>query len=182
MKNKQERIQSAFHVENRNYQVLQQSFLICLLNQYCEIHLTKQKKRSHVTLPFFTIEKIIFNDDDVVNFNEIIEKRCTEIKSFDISKGVSLKTASRRYKSNRITEVLHLLMDFIRQHENPFITRTTFGKNGAKQMEIIEKCIVNGNELNKFDIMEIGIEKNCFFDHVITNQNVCILKQGFIKL
>ena len=143
------KIQSPFHIENRNYQVIQQSFLITLLNQYCEIHLTKQKKRSHVTLPFFTIEKIIFSDSDVILFNDLVEKRCTEIKNYDIQNGVAIKTAARRYKSNKITEVLHLLMDLVRMYEDPFITRTTFGKNGAKQMEIIEQCYINGMLLKK---------------------------------
>ena len=93
-----------------------------------------------------------------------------------------MKTAARRYKSNKITEVLHLLMDLVRMYEDPFKTRTTIGKNGAKQMEIIEKCFVNGKMLTKDDVMEIGIEKNCFYDHIINTQTKCVLKKGMINL
>ena len=89
----------------RNYQVCQQCLLLGLLNQYGEIHISKAKKKTNVTLPFLTIEKIIFKQNDEIEINKIIKQRCLEQKEFYLKSGIPLKTVERRMKNNKIISI-----------------------------------------------------------------------------
>ena len=166
----------------RNYQVCQQCLLIALLNQYGEIQISKEKKRSNVTLPFFTVDYVCFENNDKIDITQFIEKRCYEQRIKDIKEGISEKTAQRRFKSNKAVEILHLLMDIVSEFQQCFETKTSVGKNGAKKMETIISCNWNGNYYDQNAIELIGMDINAQLYSLISNNNSIVLPRGCINL
>ena len=166
----------------RNYQVYQQSLLISLLNQYAEIHISKPKKRSTSTCPFFTIDKIIFNQNDEIEISRLAERRSYEKKINDLDNNISIQTANRRYKNNKIIEILHILMDLLNEFIQPFETKTSEGRNGATKMETITKCRIGEMELNEEGIIEFGQSVNKQIMNLIQINDHLILSQFSISL
>ena len=130
------------YTQDRNYLACEQCILIALLNKHCEIRLQRARKRSNTTIPFFTIESIKFAEDDIVYLNSYIENRCKQIFEYDISNGVTQKTAKRRYKTNRNYEVIHALIDFLRIQGEYIETTMTRMKLGVIQRETLEQQVV----------------------------------------
>ena len=141
---------------DRNYLACEQCILIALLNKHCEIRLQRARKRSNTTIPFFTIESIKFGPNDIVYLNSYIEKRCKQIYEYDISSGVTEKTAKRRYKTNRNNEVIHALIDFLRIKGEQIETVLTRQKLGVIQRETLIGCSLDGNWVCKSNIYDFG--------------------------
>ena len=79
----------------RNYQTEQQSLFIGLLNMVYNITIDHPRKRSKITLPFFTITRIS-TDKEVIELKEILCYRLEHLRNEDIKRGCTPKTAARR--------------------------------------------------------------------------------------
>lgn len=135
--------------EIRNFQTVQQAVLIGLLNQFSDIIFKQPAKKSVTTQQYMRIKSIIFTEEDTVSFAEFLKRRCLEHYNWDITHDVPLKTAKRRYQTNKKTDGLHLMMDILSELGFVFHTKMTEGKSGTVKLEnIIEvtrhgKCIVH---------------------------------------
>ena len=157
---------------HRNYQVFQQSILICLLNKYADITIKRERKRSNVTLPFFTISNVVFNDNDIIDIDSYVQKRCIEIKEYDLNHNINIKTATRRFKTNRITEVIHTLIDLLRIQNEEIKTTMTRYKEGIKQSETMIKCQIEDREMNEKEIKKYGEYINSFLKTNMINDEI----------
>ena len=157
---------------HRNYQVFQQSILICLLNKYADITIKRERKRSNVTLPFFTISNVVFNDNDIIDIDSYVQKRCIEIKEYDLNHNINIKTATRRFKTNRITEVIHTLIDLLRIQNEEIKTTMTRYKEGIKQSETMIKCQIEDREMNENEIKKYGEYINSFLKMNMVNDEI----------
>ncbi|ELP91426.1 hypothetical protein EIN_155330 [Entamoeba invadens IP1] len=163
----------------RNYQVYQQAVLIALLNQHADIIITPQKKKSNVTLPFFTIKSVVFSPTDRVDLTYIVEKRCKQQMEMDVARGISSKTAMRRYKTNRVAENLHMVLDLLFEFDNLFVIKTTNGKNGANRLDTVTAALLPNNEWISYDdITEIGSQLNSFIANMLTQNESITLGKG----
>ena len=144
------------YINHRNYQVFQQSILLTLLNKFASITIKREKKKSNTTLPFFTIHSITFINNDKLDFDNFIHKRCSEMKEYDITNGINMKTATRRYKTNRITEVIHTLIDLLRIYGEEIETNMTRYKEGIKQSETMIGITIKGKQYNETEIKKEG--------------------------
>ena len=143
--------------EYLNSQTFQQAVFICLLNQHCEIKVVKPIKRSVVTDQFIRIHSIVYFDEEIL-FEDLVDKRCQEIKNDEIKDGASEKTATRRYQTYRRIETNHLLMDMLYIIGYDMDLRMTEGKKGIVKLE---NCIsiAKDNTIivhDKKDVARIG--------------------------
>ena len=178
MKQKTKRqIENSIHYSNhRNYQCFQQAILITLINNYADITVKRERKRSNTTVPFFTISNITFNKKDIIDFEIYIQKRCIEIKEYDLNHNVNMKTATRRYKTNRITEVIHTLIDILKIKNEKIETTKTRYKEGIKQSETMIGCEISGRMMKEYDIKKYGEEINMYLKNMINNDEIKIMK------
>ncbi|EDR27683.1 hypothetical protein EDI_162850 [Entamoeba dispar SAW760] len=123
--------------EIRNSQTIQQAVLIGALNYYADIIFKQPAKKSITTHQYMRIKSVNFSDENVVSFAEFLKTRCYEHFRYDISHGVALKTAKRRYQTNKKTDGLHLLMDLLNELGFEFNTKLTEGKSGTIKLENI---------------------------------------------
>lgn len=148
----------------KNYQAVQECILIGLLNPYCDIRIKKPYKKSTVTIPFVVIEKIIFNQHDSINIAEFIEKRCQERMEYELKIGVSPQTALRRYKTNKFTETIHLLMDLLIEKGFFFHTSIPPQKQHCQPHETIHSIFdKEGKYYTKNSIISTGTLINTYF-------------------
>ncbi|ELP84841.1 hypothetical protein EIN_283970 [Entamoeba invadens IP1] len=153
----------------RNYQVYQQAVLLALLNQHAEIVLSPQKKKSNVTLPFFTVKSVIFNQTDRVELTHFVEKRCKKQMENDVANGISSKTALRRYKTNRVAENLHMVLDLLFEFDYLFVIKTTHGKNGANKLDTVTSCMLpNKVWMTQEQIVSVGMEINSNLSKILS--------------
>ena len=159
---------------HRNYQAFQQAILITLLNNYAVITVKKERKRSNVTVPFFTISSVIFNEIDEIDIDQYVQKRCIEIKEYDLTHNINPKTATRRYKTNRVTEVIHTLIDLLRIKDERIETTTTRYKEGVKQSETMIGCRIGGKNMREKEIKVYGEHVNTYLHERMMNDEVRI--------
>ncbi|KAL7717590.1 TATA-binding protein-associated phosphoprotein [Entamoeba marina] len=123
----------------RNYQTIQETICIALLNQFSDISIKQPTKKSVVTQQFMRINTISFGDEDDIDVTGFLRGRCLDHKNFDLKSGVSTKTADRRYQNNKKIEMLHLLIDLLMVNGYHFKTKTTEGKSGVFKLEAIKE-------------------------------------------
>ncbi|KAL7714632.1 TATA-binding protein-associated phosphoprotein [Entamoeba marina] len=163
----------------RNYQAWQQAVYVCLLNSTCEITFNKPVKSCKTTTQFFSIKKLNFGGDDVIDVDEFLQSRSCEKLKRDKLKGVSTKTASRRYDNNKFGESLHLLMDILTENGYFINARKSNGRNNSD-------CIYSAKEIfyktkliaTTQDIVEYGeIINNYLLKCVKSNDFFCPCKK-----
>jgi len=152
----------------RNYQVYQQAIFIALLNQFFELLVKAPVKRSVVSLQLLRIESIKYLSD-IIGVNDFVMARCKEKYKKDISSGIGEKTAKRRSDTNRVTELLHLLQDLLREKGFAFHSKFTDGKNGAQIIETV--CSIQGPDGFFISQQEI-IHKGALISKYLTDKLV----------
>ena len=98
--------------QKNQFYVLQQTFLISLLNKHFTIELQRPKKQATKLSQFFSILKI-YNENERICFDDLVDVRCRELFRCDIENNISVKTAKRRLTTNRKIECIHLLEDVL---------------------------------------------------------------------
>ena len=152
--------------EIRNFQTLQQSILISLLNRYADITFKQPAKKSITTQQYMRIKTIKFSEENTINFADFLKRRCSEHYDWDIQHGVPSKTAKRRYQTNKKTDGLHLLMDFLIELGFHFNTKLTEGKMGTIKLENIIEIKKNDKIIvNMKDFQQIGLNINCILNN-----------------
>lgn len=114
----------------RNYQTAQQGVFIGLLNTVYNITIDHPRKKSKITLPFYTIVKIS-TDKEVVEVKEIMSYRLQHLHDQDVAQGCTEKTAARRQEVYRVTEQLHILMNLMRDIGFEVESKKTTGNKGT---------------------------------------------------
>lgn len=170
----QQKENARMYTEHRNYQSYQQSVLIALINKYGDVVIRKEKKRSNKTVPFYTIQTIIFGSNDKINFDDYIQRRCTEKKTSDILNGINEKTATRRYKTNKITEVLHTLIDLLMIRDEELEISSTRYKAGITRTETMIGFYVERERYGENEIKTIGNQINQYLQQLLVNGEVRI--------
>lgn len=136
----------------RNYQTQQQSILLALLNQSFDILIELPKKKSIVSLPFLKIVKLQ-NENEIINFNDVITGIVKKLYDEDIASGVTDKTSTRRIEANRITETIKLMTELA--GKKGFVSHTCdIGKKRIR--ENVQKISFDGIEFDTNDIAEKG--------------------------
>ena len=138
----------------RNYQTAQQGVFIALLNMVYNVTIDHPRKRSKITLPFFTVIKIS-TDKEVVEIKEIMSYRLQHLHQEDMSHGCTEKTAARRQEVYRVTEQLHILMNLMRDIGFDIDSKKTTGNKG-NQKETARKIKFNDFVFDREFIEERG--------------------------
>ncbi|ELP91659.1 hypothetical protein EIN_206760 [Entamoeba invadens IP1] len=119
--------------KSRNYQTEQQGVFIALLNMFYDVTIEHPRKKSKITLPFFTVIKIE-SDEEAIDVRENVGEKMSELHRKDVEGGCSEKTAARRQEVYRVAEQLHILMDLLRDVGFDLDTKTTTGnKSNVKE-------------------------------------------------
>ena len=138
----------------RNYQTEQQSLFIGLLNMVYNITIDHPRKKSKITLPFFSITRIS-TDKEVIELKEIMSYRLHHLHQEDVKRGCSEKTAARRQEVYRVSEQLHILMNLLRDIGFQIESKKTTGNKGT-QKESARKIFYNDFSFDKNYIEERG--------------------------
>ncbi|GAB1222700.1 hypothetical protein ENUP19_0121G0175 [Entamoeba nuttalli] len=164
--------------EARNNFTLQQTLCICLLSRWCRITIKKPTRRSCVTEQFFRINSIE-HEEDKIDVYSFLKKRCNEMYLFDIQRGVSEKTAIRRYQNNKKIEVIHLMEDILREYGVELETKTTEGKSGINRLENITGIYIS-NQVIPFDglIMNLIEINHILLNNVLQSNGELIIDQN----
>ncbi|GAB1225082.1 hypothetical protein ENUP19_0241G0007 [Entamoeba nuttalli] len=152
---------STVYREMRNYQVYQQALFLGILNQSSSMIIQKPIKKAIVTQQLVTVNSLQFSRDDQIAISDLIERRCKEMMKLDLSNGLREKTAIRRYETNKVTEVLHLLSDILNEFGFTFRTSKTTGKNKSAIAETVNVMYFKGRKAySKQQITQIGMKIN----------------------
>ncbi|KAL7713699.1 BAG domain-containing protein [Entamoeba marina] len=143
----------------RNFQTQQQGILLGLLSLHYDICIEAPKKKSVVTQPFLKVIKLC-NDKECIPVGEIVSSIVEKLHEEDISKGVSSKTAMRRYEVNRISEQLLLLASLLKK-----VGSEIKAKNIGKKRLREKICSIHYESLifDLNDIQRKGSQINAFF-------------------
>ena len=147
--------------KSRNYQVYQQCILIALLSSFFDVVIKQPVKRSVVSLQMLRIISISSKQtNEVINVDEFVTQRCKEKYENDL-RNISMKTAKRRYDTNRISELIHLLIDILFEENYRFSSKFTDGKNGAPVVETVNAIFTPDQRVfTKQDIITKGMRIN----------------------
>ena len=160
-----------------NYQCSVESILLVLLSQYCKIEISKPSKKCLVTQQFLKIMTINFGEDDSINVNDLIDKRCISRKEYEIKNDSNESTASRRIQGYKRIETIHLLVDLLREFNYKFKSKYVEGKKGVLKLEVVESIYHNDKLLFDLDtIHQKGCRINNFlYDLIVSSGSPYIL-------
>ncbi|ELP84515.1 hypothetical protein EIN_169600 [Entamoeba invadens IP1] len=136
-----------YKMDIRTVQASQECICIGLLNDFCSFTFKQPAKKSTVSPQFVRLSSLTFENGECLNVEEFVKKRCEKILKDDIKDGIQAKTAQRRFETNKKTEVIHLLVDILREKGYFFGTRMTVGKVGTKKTEYVTDVWKNGKYL-----------------------------------
>ncbi|ELP91644.1 hypothetical protein EIN_206310 [Entamoeba invadens IP1] len=163
----------------RALQTAQECICIALLNKYCSFSFKQPAKKSTVAPQFLRICKVTFSVGDEVDFEDIVKKRCLRVLQDDIIAGIPSKTAQRRFETNKKTEMIHLLIDMLREFGYFFQTRMTVGKSGTVKAENIIEIWKSGIKMfGCKDIEEKGVKVSKYLADQGKNEKEFIIKKN----
>ncbi|ELP92127.1 hypothetical protein EIN_380740 [Entamoeba invadens IP1] len=166
----------------RNYQAEQQAILLGLLNQSSEIVISKPPKKTSSTLQFLNIKSITFNNQQTINFDELIMRRREEKILAEMNNGIPEKTAVRRMDNFKFTECLHALTDLLFLSGYLFNVKQSTGKNNDKYDTLLSIYFKNTLLYNTVDIENFGSAINTKIVSVMDKSNNFTLHQGDLRL
>ncbi|KAL7722539.1 TATA-binding protein-associated phosphoprotein [Entamoeba marina] len=95
---------------DQDNELLQEVFLLYLLNPFCSIELIKPSNRIK-TIPYmYRINKILFTHEDM-NFTKTVENILFQIVESEVANGLQREKAKRHSETNRISVTINLLID-----------------------------------------------------------------------
>lgn len=167
--------------EVRNYQAEQEGVFLALLNHEFEITIEVPQKRSVVTLNYFKILKLQ-NDKEIIEFDELLQKRLKDMKKEDFSNGVKESVALRRFEQNKIPESIHLLIEMLSER-NYILKTSSMGKRNSRSS--VEELYMDGTVFNREEIQQKGTNIiNCFLDRMknMKRKRVLVIEKNDIEL
>ncbi|ELP92262.1 hypothetical protein EIN_118460 [Entamoeba invadens IP1] len=163
--------------ERRSNHVLTEAVCIAAINQVAKIELCRPSRKTFVAQPFLPIVKIIFSQTDVVDFEQIVEKRILERFNFDLLNNVTEETALRRLKKNRTTESMQLLIDLSEENGVTFQCAHSSGKNNVMVIDYIQRMRFAGRT---FELNELETKGKIIHEHIsklfVTRKKVVLEK------
>ena len=163
----------------KEFYVVQQGVLLSLLNNYCNIILTHQKKQSIVTSSFPLLLMLQFDEEDHIDIQELADKICRPLYEKELQSVNKRQTAVRRFEKNKKNFIQHLLIDLLREKGFVFQSKMSRKSSKTQQLERIEKIYFNGKCLMDFhEFILKGYTINTLINDMLTR---CMSSRIFIK-
>ena len=163
----------------KEFYVVQQSVLLSLLNNYCDIILTHQKKQSVVTSSFPLLLTLQFENEEPIDIQDLADKMCRPLYQQELQSVNKRQTAVRRFEKNKKSFVQHLLIDMLREKGIVFESKMSRKSSKTQQFERIEKIYVNGKLFMNFkQFISKGYQINTLINDMLTR---CIASKMLIK-
>ena len=152
---------------NKEYESCQQMFLLSLINSHFNVILCKGSKQSLSSIP--RIVKLL-NDDDEVDFLNLVNQQCTALYQKDIKTNISMNTAQKRLEKNKRVFASNLLLDIALELGYSFTINTTRRTGRTIQLDRIEQVFYEGKYLyDHQDVINIGSKANNYFKEVLVD-------------
>ena len=161
--------------EVRDQQIFVHSMLIGLMNSIATITLKQPKVKTIVTESFIPIKSLEFTKEDVVEFDDVIERCVEERKLYDIEHGVTSINAHRRKKMNRLTMSIDLLLDLLELNGMKYTSIKSIGKNGALVIDYVQSIHWKNISYNLDQIMEKGKLIHELLDEKVKNGKYSVI-------
>ncbi|ELP89033.1 hypothetical protein EIN_164330 [Entamoeba invadens IP1] len=169
-------------IEVRNNQVYEAAVLLYLINKHFNIEMIIPQKKAVVYEQFFLVERI-WSGEDKVDVRKFVNKRCDERIEFEISEGVSFKTARRRRNTNVFTETINMFVDFLREMGYFVETKVCGGKRVQFKEEYITAIFYGNDLIFGFDeIKRIGKELVGLYQEKTENAKVMVFEKNEFNL
>ncbi|ELP89274.1 hypothetical protein EIN_487760 [Entamoeba invadens IP1] len=161
----------------KNFEAIQESYLLGLLNAFCSFTFEKPAKKSKVTFQFVKTTTLHFGQD-VVRIRDITEANCKCRAELERSVGVSEDKVKRRFDKNKNIFLTNMLFDFALEYGYFFNSKLARNTGGAIQMDKIKDVFYNGELVcQQSDMMIRGIALNKYFSSLTVNED----KQGRVS-
>ncbi|BFU25306.1 hypothetical protein CL6EHI_198780 [Entamoeba histolytica] len=172
------------YVDNRNYQSKVRAFCIALLNRHCDVEVKQRRNVKVLTLPFFQIKKLQFNnsEDGVIDLQELVKRRVYGLEEKDIQNNINIQRVMYRKKKNGYRESINIINDILSEIGYFICSTQTPGRYSSVKMDIVKSIIVNGVVYNKNEIERIGEEICKEIEKRIGKEKTVLVKQNDNKL
>ncbi|KAL7721797.1 TATA-binding protein-associated phosphoprotein [Entamoeba marina] len=97
--------------ELKDFESIQLSIQLSLLNKYCSFVLQKPEKQSKVTLPFVKVLSVIFEEE--INVEQLAEQSSNYYLNKDKESGAKSNVLFRRFERNKKAFILNFLQDLL---------------------------------------------------------------------
>ena len=140
-----------------------------MINTITSITLKKPKVRTIVTESFIPVKYIQFTHEDIIEFDDVIERSVEQRKEYDIQHGVTSVNAHRRKKMNRLTMSIDLLLDLLELNGLSYTSIRSIGKNGALIIDYVQTIDFRDKHFSLEDIMDKGKQIHQLLDEKVQN-------------
>ena len=162
----------------KNYDAVQQCFLIALLNRHFNVTLLYPTKLSVLTLNTFRIDKVS-DGVSTVNVCEFSKEQCKEMFTQDKESGTKVATATKLYEKNRRVFTINYLSDLALEDGYFFDITPSKKHKFSIWMDRIERVWYNGQfAFSKEDIVRIGTAVNEYIFHSFKDSNTYTLEMN----
>ncbi|KAL7719576.1 TATA-binding protein-associated phosphoprotein [Entamoeba marina] len=155
----------------KNFESIQEAILIGLLSKFGSFTLLRPLKRSKVTFQTIKVESVSFSND-TININELVEQHCKQRYEMELSNGISIEKAKRRFDKNRFIFLSNLLLDLSLEFGYFFDTKMSRNTGGSIQLEKIRRTFYDNHLLFDYHEMVIrGVALNKYLFKITDNKS-----------
>ncbi|EMD45437.1 Hypothetical protein EHI5A_204400 [Entamoeba histolytica KU27] len=155
----------------------EQGVLLYLLNQYYDLVIKRQPKRSTLTLSCPHVESIQF-EDEILDIDHFAEEQCKAL-SFQSDSQLKRKTLQRRMTKNKIYFIQNLLIDLLREKGLFFESKLAKITSKTIRLERINRVFYkNKLMLDCKQIHQLGNKINNYLLSLVETKKSFFIKQG----
>ncbi|BFU21517.1 hypothetical protein EHI8A_192760 [Entamoeba histolytica HM-1:IMSS-B] len=144
----------------KNFESIQQAFLIALLNKFGSFILERPIKRSKVTFQTLKVKSFSLLKE-TIEVAELVDSCCKARSEVELSHGISKERVKRRFDKNRFIFLSNLLLDIATELGYFFETKMARNAGGVIQLEKIRKTFYHSQLLfSQEEMMVRGVALN----------------------
>lgn len=146
----------------KNFESIQQAFLLGLLTQFGSFTIERPIKKAKVTFQILKVQSFSL-PTETINIAEWVELFCKQRSELELQSGVKQERVKRRYDKNRFIFLSNYLLDVASEFGFFFDTKMSRNTGGAIQLEKIrnvywqnkllfrqQEMMIKGIALNKY--------------------------------
>jgi len=163
----------------KNFESIQQAFLIGLLSRFGSFILERPIKKSKVTFQILKVQSFTISTE-TINVAEVVEMFCRQRAEGELKAGIAKEKVKRRFDKNRFIFLSNYLLDISSEFGYFFETKMSRNTGGSLQLEKIRNVFFNSKLLcDQHEMMIKGIALNKYIFSLTDNlEKVGLLEQN----
>ena len=164
--------------ELRDFETIQQSILLALLNEHCEFTLELPSKLSTVTLTNPRIITITINDQQI-NLKKLSEQMYCQSYADDLQSGIKEETCVRMFEKKKRIFINYFLIDLCIEFGYLFDSKYSRKSKQTMQLERIQRIFYHNQlKMEKDEIIKKGKSITKYLFGLVNSNNIVTIQKN----